>query len=139
MRENGQELQGELVEEQAEEWRPQTYGWPNSANDFAPETQLRRSTGPSRSASLRGGRYGRRTDWRNQKQALGTWAAGRTCELMTPKYLLCTAPWPSLRMGFGFTTSIPRMGLMSMMNGFIRRTSKTCPCFALGPPRLLCR
>src|SRR6266404_4638932 len=40
MREKGQELQGELVEEQAEEWRPQTNGWPNSANDFAPKTQL---------------------------------------------------------------------------------------------------
>ena|SRR6266404_5869973 len=30
MREKSQELQGGLVEEQAEEWRPQRYGWPNS-------------------------------------------------------------------------------------------------------------
>lgn len=38
MREKGQELQSESVEEHAEEWRPQRSGWPNSANDFAPET-----------------------------------------------------------------------------------------------------
>ncbi len=39
MREKSQELQDELVEERAEEWRPQRYGWPNSANDSAPESR----------------------------------------------------------------------------------------------------
>src|SRR6266481_10022787 len=39
MPEKSQELQGELVEEQAEEWRPQAAGWLNSANDSASESQ----------------------------------------------------------------------------------------------------
>ena len=38
MPEKSQELQGELVEEQAEEWRPQASGWLNSANDSASES-----------------------------------------------------------------------------------------------------
>src|SRR5437667_9920650 len=38
MREKSQELQGGLDEEQAQEWRPHRYAWPNLTDDSAPES-----------------------------------------------------------------------------------------------------
>jgi pSer/pThr/pTyr-binding forkhead associated (FHA) protein len=39
MREKSQEFQGEFVEEQVEEWRPQRNSWPNSTNYPAPKSR----------------------------------------------------------------------------------------------------
>jgi pSer/pThr/pTyr-binding forkhead associated (FHA) protein len=44
MREKSQELRAELVEEQAEEWRPRSYGW---TDDSAPQSSVESEISPA--------------------------------------------------------------------------------------------